>query len=539
MATLNIEHMIEEIRANVRSGDRLKARLVLDHLDQVDERGQNRLIYEISRAESSFAVPLCCHLLHEHPRVAESMPSIRELLVAKLLAYPELLPVFLASPEIKDKRIIIELVGEMKYGPATPALLHLITAARDEDQILQIIDTLGEIGDPEAINTLTDHLYAANRDLILAAVRALGQVATPTAMQRLAERMGTDTEIDLLILSIFARVQDLVSLERLNDALRSHYAQMRTYAKQELVRIGPKAVPLLIKNLTGDDSDFLIHTLNVLGDIGDESAILPIRKLLEGAPANANVRFAAYEALAQLPLRKGAYTLTAGLTDPEEHVCIAAARAIDRNLSPLLVTGLKNLLRSRNDEAFHMTRILINAQVDRLFLSLVAEPFFVEMARTYLPQIHRDLRLHYAALLKGAGYGELAATISDAEENGGRPKVVAVDDSRMILNIYKVTLHELGYEPVLFEFPESALQWLQTEKPLLVLTDLNMPVLTGTQLTEKIRDIYPAEQLPIIMVTTQNEAMDHEAARQAGVNDIISKPFNAASLKTAMERVLR
>jgi CheY-like chemotaxis protein len=108
----------------------------------------------------------------------------------------------------------------------------------------------------------------------------------------------------------------------------------------------------------------------------------------------------------------------------------------------------------------------------------------------------------------------------------------------MILNIYKATLHELGFDPVLFEFPASAIEWLQNEKPAMVLTDLNMPDITGVQLTEQVRKKYSPGQLPIIMVTTQNEAQDNEAAVRAGINKIINKPFNAKSLKSAMDEFL-
>lgn len=538
MAELNYEHMVEEIRDNVKTGDSLKARLVLSHIAEVDDKTRNRLVYELSRGEVDFAVPLLCYLLNDRPEVADVMPVIRETLLSSLLAYPETINQFLASADIGDKSQIIRLVGEMKYEEATPALLDMIATARDEAEILLIIETLGQIGDPQAINTLTDFMYAANRELIFAAVQAIGQVGTPTAMHRLAERMGTDNEIDFMILSIFTEVQDQISLDKLNDTLRSHYAHMRTFAKQELVKIGPKVVPLLIENLRHHDHDFLIHTLNVLGEIGDDSAVMPIRKLLTGEPRDANVRFAAYEALALLPLRKGAYTLTAGLTDREDHVCIAAARAIEKNFTDILVAGLKNLLRSKDDEARHITKIIVNAQVDKVFLSLADEDYFEEMALVYLPHTHRDIRDHYCNVLEQAGKSRFAAKLSGKEDDRVKPKVVAVDDSRMILNIYKATLHELGYEPVLFEFPKSAIEWLQTEKPLMVLTDLNMPDITGIQLTEAVRKKFSAKVLPIIMVTTQNETKDNEAARAAGVNKIIHKPFNAQSLKAAMDEFL-
>jgi len=208
------------------------------------------------------------------------------------------------------------------------------------DEINQLIEALGEIGDPQATNTISDFLYSGNRTLIISATRALGKLGTPTAMLRLAERMGTDNQLDLLILDIFAKVQDTISLEKLNEAMRSHYAHLRTYAKKTLVGIGPKAVPILTENLLFDDPDLRVHTLNVLGDIGDPAAISPIRKLLHNQPANANVRFAAYEALGLLPLDRGAYVLTQGLNDPVDHVCIAAAKAIDRNFNEIMAAGI-------------------------------------------------------------------------------------------------------------------------------------------------------------------------------------------------------
>lgn len=540
MAELNIEHMIEEIQANIRTGDMLKARLVLDHLGAIDKKNQNRLLYELSRGDMTFTVPLLNYLMTAHQDLAAGLPIIRETLISHLIAYPEILIRCLTDPSITDKKMMIEIAGELKLEEATPGLIALLAETGDTATIKLIIETLGLIADPESVNTLTDYLYAADRELIMAAIRALGQVGTSTAMHRLAERMGTDNELDLIILGIFAEVQDQISLEKLNDTLRSHYAHMRIYAKDELVRIGVKAVPVLIENLKETDSDLLVHTLNVLGEIGDESAIMPIRTLLNTVPRNPNVRFAAYEALALLPLRKGAYTLAAGLTDSEDHVCTAAARAIDRNFNEILAAGIKNMIRPQSDESRHIVKIIVNAQVDNIFLSLVNEDSFRELALIYLPHAHRDIKNHYIALLRQEGLDDFAGRIvGDEREGGARVKICAVDDSRMILNIYKATLHELGFDPVLFEFPAGALEWLAREKPALVLTDLNMPEMSGIDLTKKIRALYPAESLPVIMVTTQSDVQDHEAATEAGVNDILIKPFNAESLRRAMGKFIQ
>jgi DNA-binding response OmpR family regulator len=57
-------------------------------------------------------------------------------------------------------------------------------------------------------------------------------------------------------------------------------------------------------------------------------------------------------------------------------------------------------------------------------------------------------------------------------------------------------------------------------------------------MSAEIRKKYTPKELPIIMVTTQNETNDHDAAYIAGVNKVIQKPFNAKSLKAAMDEYL-
>jgi hypothetical protein len=131
MAELNTEHMVEEIQANIQTGDALKARLVLDHLGEVDKKTQNRLLYELSRGEMGFTVPLLNYLLVAYPDLAESLPIIRETLISNLIAYPEILLNSLANPDIIDKTVMIELAGELKFEEATPALIDLLLAQTD------------------------------------------------------------------------------------------------------------------------------------------------------------------------------------------------------------------------------------------------------------------------------------------------------------------------------------------------------------------------------------------------------------------------
>jgi len=298
---------------------------------------------------------------------------------------------------------------------------------------------------------------------------------------------------------------------------------------------------VLTRNLRYDDPDLLIHTLNVLGAIGDESAIAPIRKLLHNEPKDGNVRFAAYEALGMLPVAKGAFALAQGLHDPVDNVRAAAAGAINHNYNTVLAAGVKNMIRDEDGARRPISHTIIDAECDAVFLDLIQEEPFREYAVEYLSQkAHADTRNHYLELLRVNQAGDLAARIEAGATAEARQalKVFVVDDSRMILNIYRSVLHNLGCHPVLFEFPSEAVKQVREQKPDLIFTDLNMPGISGVDLTKAVRQWFPKDRLPIIMVTTQNECQDNESAYAAGITAILHKPFTEDMLRAAMEKHL-
>ncbi|MCJ8501914.1 response regulator [Desulfatitalea alkaliphila] len=539
MTEINPRHFIEELRFDIESRDALKARLVMAHFREMDAATQRMALFELYRGPDDFVLPLLVGLLAADGNGAESRPAIRELLFSKALDNPEMVTRLLVR-EIQPAHceVLAEIAGEIKLAAATPTLLGILNGADDERVLRSAILALGMIGDPSATTPVSEFLYAGSAELVIAAIHALALLRTPTAIQRLAQKLGADPDLDAMILDAFTASQEPEALERLNALLSAQQAQLRNAAKQRLTNIGSKAVPVLIGNLRFDDPDLLIHTLNVLGDIGDVTAIAAIRKLLHNEPRDANVRFAAYEALGRLPMAKGAFALAQGLTDPVENVRCAAAGAIDHNYNTVLAAGIKNMLRDEDPVDRPISRTIMDTHCDTIFLDVIQEEHFRDTAMTYLGhQAHEDTRDHFVQLLAANGMAEFAAAIR-GRINAPAPeslKVFAVDDSRMVLNIYRSILHNLGCTPVVFEFPAEAIARLETEIPDLIFTDLNMPEINGIDLTRAVRRRHPKERLPIIMVTTQNECQDNEAAHRAGVNAILNKPFNASMLQTAME----
>jgi len=533
---------INELRENIEKRDVIKARIILDHLTQMDEDIQVRILFELSRADDDFAIPLLARMYQMAGKMQISSEQIRDVLDKKIEEFPFALLDVIQDEAIIDKSEYIRMAGVVQCNNSVPVVMNLLSNSTDVDFNKICIEALGKIGNPKVINDISDYLYSGQRELTVTAIEALKNLAIPEAIERLSERMGTDSEFDRMILEAFAEVRDHKSLQMLNKMLLSHDAYQRNFCIDKLTEIGMKSIPVIIDNLSSKNSDLLIHTLNILGNIGDIEAAQPIRKLLFNEPKDANVRFAAYEALGKLPLQKGAYVLTAGLSDPENQVHIAAARALERNLDPTVIAGIKNLLRSSKTESLNIVTAFINAEADNTFKTLITHDSFQTLAMDYLSnKAHPDVKEHFAGLLIESGLVDLVKQLgtviseSVAEE---KPLIYAVDDSRMILKIYKSTLHQLGYPAQLFEFPETATKQIIENKPAVVITDLNMPVMNGVELTIKIREHFNKDELPILMVTTQQDLQDREAAFNAGINGILYKPFTKESLAEELQKIL-
>ena len=117
--------------------------------------------------------------------------------------------------------------------------------------------------------------------------------------------------------------------------------------------------------------------------------------------------------------------------------------------------------------------------------------------------------------------------------------ILIVDDYKTMLRIIRNLLKQLGFENVEDATDgSSALQKLRERPYGLVISDWNMEPMTGLQLLREVRSDAKLQELPFIMITAESKTENVVAAKEAGVNNYIVKPFNAATLKTKLTSVL-
>ena len=116
--------------------------------------------------------------------------------------------------------------------------------------------------------------------------------------------------------------------------------------------------------------------------------------------------------------------------------------------------------------------------------------------------------------------------------------VLVVDDYTTMVRIIRNLLRQLGFADI-DDAPDgaAALAKMHSKRYGLVISDWNMEPMTGYDLLREVRADPNLATTPFIMITAESKTENVIAAKKAGVNNYIVKPFNAATLKTKIEAV--
>ena len=119
-------------------------------------------------------------------------------------------------------------------------------------------------------------------------------------------------------------------------------------------------------------------------------------------------------------------------------------------------------------------------------------------------------------------------------------RILVVDDFSTMRRIVRNLLIDLGIRPKMIQEADDgnhAMAMLRNARFDLVITDWNMPNMSGIDLLRSIREWDKTKTMPVLMVTAENNREQIIAAAQAGVNGFVVKPFSAATLEQKIHRI--
>ena len=116
--------------------------------------------------------------------------------------------------------------------------------------------------------------------------------------------------------------------------------------------------------------------------------------------------------------------------------------------------------------------------------------------------------------------------------------VLTIDDSKAVRDMITFTLEPEGYRVIGAENGAEGLDKLRAEKPSLVITDLNMPVMNGLDFITNARTESNGTGVPIVMLTTETAPEMRDKGKAAGATGWINKPFDADKLIAVTKKLL-
>ncbi len=555
MSSINAKDFIEELIFCINEEDIVKAKALLQFASDssISPEVQKKAMTELAKGPERVVFPLLEYLTKIEITNKEIQEALYELILDKAYGNTDLVIDYITKNDKNARLLFLKAAGEL-FLMDTATILKQIISTDDDPQILvAATQSLGGLRLSESLDTFALMAAHPDKEVRKSAIFAISEAGNQEAVDRIMGFLGEDEETNKLAVEALSEMQDLYALEQLTSLLSSSITIVRDTAIDQLLKLGNKSTPILTKAFKNAKADYLVHLITTLGYIGDTAAICPILDIINTQPKDANIRQAAYEAMERIPSPRTAMCLAQGLQDPVEAVRMSAARAIDKNLSKPLVAGLKNIVRSGSLDAQNAVSALIDSEAGNIFNFLVEEDSFLSLSKQHITQkADPATRKTFLKKMLSIGQKDFAEQManeapSDDQSSTDKAKIIVIDDSKMMLKLYQNKLSALGFKPETFERPEDAIPYILANQPDLVITDLNMPNISGLELTREIRKKFTRQKLPVLMITTQSDFVEEKEGdiqvndsilTKSGINKILHKPFTDDDFKKAVTQFL-
>jgi CheY-like chemotaxis protein len=117
-------------------------------------------------------------------------------------------------------------------------------------------------------------------------------------------------------------------------------------------------------------------------------------------------------------------------------------------------------------------------------------------------------------------------------------KILIIEDQEPLCSLYKTVLSKFDYQIVFATTGEAGLQAAADDRPDLILLDLILPEMSGSEVAQKLRDQGILPEVPLIITTALDEANTQHIAESLGAAAILNKPFSVAEIVESLTRVL-
>lgn len=527
---------------------------ILDGFRDKDFLEQITLLNDLAANRPPEALPELLELFSA-PLNDTSVDSMVVIALNALLAENEQYAVeCLQSEDPKLRTLCIRTSGEHRFASAVEPLSNIAMTSGDPDLDLECLTALARIGNDAALPAFRKHLSSEDPLLSGLSIEMCGHFHDASALpwfKEVVRRSLTGDRYQTCDVPTWKAIQALgdIGTEEAIQFLASHLHHKNPIARRlitdVMVDLGEKSVPALLDALHSPDEDVRILAANVLGFTGLRSGGNGLMAAFDRGHANTpNVRYAFYEAMGRIGTMKNLICLMDGLNETDELLLMAVVSGLERHVNPGMVRTFIERLTRADTQSERLSQAVIASKAVNIFRALnsndqAADVLLQILLKSRDEEILTTFREALSSLDTPRAIESLERLAAAKANQGSGRKALAVDDSRSMLALHRAILTELGFDVTLATNGQEAIDHLLEQGPVeLVVTDMNMPIMDGMQLVERLRNDADHESAVIVMVTTEKEASQRGLAENAGVNAFITKPFRPEQLKEMLTQLL-
>lgn len=456
----------------------------------------------------------------------------------------------------------------------TPLLKHILSKETHGELLNRILRVIGKLKLENLIDDVAEFTFYDDALLKQEAVKALERMATTKALERLQQIAATDKcDLDILdaIDMLKERLQPLEAApapapagqpevtetkpappepvpetDRAADEMDDHLKLLASDRLEDRHKAflyfseqADRVADALHANVDSNDTDLLINLLRLTARTIPQKSVGDLLTLAGRKDLEKPVKFSVYTALAHLPELESAASIVNGVTDSAMYVRMAAINALNRHCSDYIIAEIKNKIESGTKAGEALGLSILDSEATNLIDALMASDTFSYITSNYL---ERGAPLHvidaYISVLEKRNristvkkYGRIRLEQTEKE----KPFFVVIHPSATYLHVFARLIHGCGYEARMFSGPQEAFESLVFDKPVAVICDLFVRQLTALDLAGEIREIYPKEDVPIIVSSLQKNLDKAALAKQfdtAGINGFCEFPAKPSQIKS-------
>ena len=123
-------------------------------------------------------------------------------------------------------------------------------------------------------------------------------------------------------------------------------------------------------------------------------------------------------------------------------------------------------------------------------------------------------------------------------QDGRQRKVLVADDEAYIVHVVSLKLGNAGYDVLAAHDGEEAYELALELRPDLIITDYQMPYMSGLELCKRLQETPETARIPALMLTARGFSLDPDELRQTNIVEVLSKPFSPRKVLARVQELL-